>query len=80
MAQERWLLIPQTPTRQSSRADAAGSNSGDTDSSFLVDKALLIRLAAKEEVLEDVTASSSSLIDNTGVEECSMERAAACAR
>lgn len=77
--QERWLLLPQAPPSESSTpiiTEKTFSRGGDSGQ-ILVGRALMIRLAMKEDVLEE---GSTSTLDNMEVAECSVERAAACAR
>ncbi|CAM9557777.1 unnamed protein product, partial [Scytosiphon promiscuus] len=88
--QERWLLIPQAPPTdhatarpRSTPVAGGGLDDGSTDgagAAALVDRALLIRLATKEDVLEDGPAATSiSGIFGAASSELSVERAAASA-
>lgn len=75
--QERWILIPQAPTVRAALSGPGNFQQGTETNASLVGRALLIRLAAKEEILEDIAGIGTGEEDPA---ECSMERAAACAR
>lgn len=84
-SQERWLLLPQTPPQDPAAAAAAlgapRAQQGGPADAMLVDRGLLIRLAMKEEVLEEGEAVETSLNSISNVaSELSVERAAASAR
>lgn len=78
-SQERWLLLPQAPVADSKVLDHPNeSPTRDMQpGSQLVDRALLIRLATKEDILDEGPAAS---LGSTEDDEYSVERAAACAR
>ncbi|CAN0166225.1 unnamed protein product [Ascophyllum nodosum] len=76
--QERWLLLPQAPVagcQELSLSDEPRS-CYEQPGVFFVDRALLVRLATKEDVLDEGPAAGLSGAKNV---ECSVERAAACA-
>ncbi|CAN0168234.1 unnamed protein product, partial [Ectocarpus fasciculatus] len=83
--EERWLLLPQTPPQDPAAAAAAAlgaprAQQGGAADAMLVDRGLLIRLATKEEVLEEGEAVETSVISISNVaSELSVERAAASA-
>lgn len=74
--QECWVLMPQAPAASPSQ-DMPALSGCDAESSQLVDRALLCRLATKEDVLDEGNAPS---VGGIAKEDCSVERAAACAR
>ena len=78
--QERWLLLPQTPhTEGAPPAPPEGSLSsqGVDAGGALVDRGLLVRIAMKEDVLDEGPTAN---FNSAEAVECSVERAAACAR
>ncbi|CAN0460104.1 unnamed protein product, partial [Ectocarpus sp. 12 AP-2014] len=85
-SQERWLLLAQTPPHDPAAAaaaaalDAPRAQQGSPVNTMPVDRGLLIRLATKEEVLEEGEAVETSVnsISNVASELC-VERAAASA-
>ncbi|CAM9646845.1 unnamed protein product, partial [Ectocarpus sp. 12 AP-2014] len=84
--EERWLLLPQTPPQDAAAAAAAAAfgepraQQGGPADAMPVDRGLLIRLATKEEVLEEVEAVETSVNSISNVaSELSVERAAASA-
>lgn len=79
--QERWLLLPQTPPNKNAASDpqeGASSSISDDAVGALIDRGLLVRLGTKEDVLEEGPAAN--LNSSAEAAECSLERAAACAR
>lgn len=68
LCQERWILMPQAPV---------GPSTVEAKLSQFADRALLSRLATKEDVLNEASAPTLGCIDREG---CSVERVAACAR
>lgn len=68
--------MPQAPAASPSQ-DMSALSEGDAESSQFVDRALLCRLATKEDVLDEGNAPG---LDGIAKEDCSVERAAACAR
>lgn len=78
--QERWLLLPQTPpTKDATPAPPEGplSSQGVDAGGSLIDRGLLVRVAMKEDVLDEGPAAN---LNSADAAECSVERAAACAR
>lgn len=73
------MLLPQAPpSGPGVLALTEGSSSGEgVTHASLAHRALLIRLATKEDVLEEGPAAN---VTDTEEAECSVERAAACAR
>lgn len=68
--------MPQAPAGPS-MVEVVVSSGCDAESSQLVDRALLSRLATKEDVLNEASAPTLGGMER---EDCSVERAAACAR
>lgn len=83
-SQERWLLLPQAPSAELSALDPSRARRDDgSGGGLLVDRGLLVRLATKEDVLDDepMAAAVRGLLDAAALEsEVSVERAAASAR
>ncbi|CAM9389350.1 unnamed protein product, partial [Ectocarpus sp. 13 AM-2016] len=83
--EERWLLLPQTPPQDPAAPAAAAlgaprAQQGGPADAMPVDRGLLIRLATKEEVLEEGEAVETNVNSISNVaSELSVERAAASA-
>lgn len=82
-AQERWVLMPQAPVESMSVAEESEGLRGEGGAgSSWMGRALIVRLATREDILEDASATAA-VVDTScsvNVAECYVERAAASAR